>query len=552
MTEEDKHRVPLFDGSNYNNWKFRMEVLLEEIGLKAHVDSRVLDDEIRQGETTEAYEQRMANLKKKDTKCKSQIIQRIADSHLEYAKDKSTAFEIWLELKNVFERRGIASQLLLRKKILLMKFKPSTESLSSHFLKFESLIREFKSTGANMEETDIVCHLLLTMPSEYDVVVTALETLSKESLTLSFVKNRLLDEESKRKGSNKSTKNETPNSIAFTSSTSDNKKSNTKDTGNKSKFNYRCHHCGIVGHRRSDCRKLKQQLEGNRYCKKEKRASVATDTDETKAVSFSAVSNYKKNKNSTTWILDSGASEHMTKDENNLRNVKLLSKPIKICIAKAGTTLIANKVGTIFCTTMVNGKEIQVTINDVLYVPGLEFNLLSVSKLEANGLTVIFAHGKGRILKGTRVLAETQRCHRVYELLVYNQTEIVNVAHGKEDAKVWHERYGHIGIDNLKKVVRMVDGINPKMLKLTDDRICHTCVEGKQTRLPHNRERTRAKRPLQLIHSDLMGPITPVSAIVKAIDIYLHLSMILHTLQLHIYSRAKVKFFIISKSMKQW
>jgi len=34
MTEEDKHRVPLFDGSNYNNWKFKMEVLLEEIGLK--------------------------------------------------------------------------------------------------------------------------------------------------------------------------------------------------------------------------------------------------------------------------------------------------------------------------------------------------------------------------------------------------------------------------------------------------------------------------------------------------------------------------------------
>jgi len=113
-------------------------------------------------------------------------------------------------------------------------------------------------------------------------------------------------------------------------------------------------------------------------------------------------------------------------------------------------------------------------------------------------------------LKGTRVLAETQRCHRVYELVVYDQTEIANV-HVKEDAKIWHERYGHIGYDNLKKVIRMVDGINPRMLKLTDDRICHTCIEGKQTKLPHKKERNRAKRPLQLIHSDLMGPITPVS-----------------------------------------
>jgi len=77
-----------------------------------------------------------------------------------------------------------------------------------------------------------------------------------------------------------------------------------------------------------------------------------------------------------------------------LRNVKLLSKPIKICIAKAGITLTASKVGTIFCITIINGKEIQVTINDVLYVPGLEFNLLSVPKLEANGLAIIFGTRK--------------------------------------------------------------------------------------------------------------------------------------------------------------
>lgn len=177
--EEDKHRVPLFEGTNYNNWKFRMEVLLEEISLKEHIESQVLDDAMKDDETAETYRLRMTNLRKKDTKCKSQIIQRIADSHLEYAKDKSTAFDIWTKLKNVFERRGVASQLLLRKKLLLMKFKPSIESLSSHFLKFESLVRELKSTGANMEETDVVCHLLLTMPFEYDVVVTALETIKR-------------------------------------------------------------------------------------------------------------------------------------------------------------------------------------------------------------------------------------------------------------------------------------------------------------------------------------------------------------------------------------
>jgi hypothetical protein len=73
--------------------------------------------------------------------------------------------------------------------------------MSTHFLNFDKLIRELKSTGAMVEQTDVVCHLLLTLPSEYDAVVTALETLSPDLLKISFVKNRLLDEEAKRSGS---------------------------------------------------------------------------------------------------------------------------------------------------------------------------------------------------------------------------------------------------------------------------------------------------------------------------------------------------------------
>lgn len=77
-----------------------------------------------------------------------------------------------------------------------------SETMSAHFLKFDRLICELKSIGAMIEETDVVCHLLLTLPSKYDAVVTALETLSTEQLKISFVKNRLLDKEAKHCGSN--------------------------------------------------------------------------------------------------------------------------------------------------------------------------------------------------------------------------------------------------------------------------------------------------------------------------------------------------------------
>lgn len=63
--------------------------------------------------------------------------------------------------------------------LLTMKYSMS-ETMGDHFLKFDKLIREFRSTGAKLEDTDVVYHLLLTMPKEYDVVVTAIETLSTD------------------------------------------------------------------------------------------------------------------------------------------------------------------------------------------------------------------------------------------------------------------------------------------------------------------------------------------------------------------------------------
>ena len=41
--------------------------------------------------------------------------------------------------------------------------------------------------------------------------------------------------------------------------------------------------------------------------------------------------------------------------------------------------------------------------------------------------------------------------------------------------------------------------------------ICEPCQEGKQTRQPSHEPAKRAKRPGELVHSDLCGPITPPS-----------------------------------------
>mgnify|MGYP004575825101 CR=1 FL=1 len=67
--------------------------------------------------------------------------------------------------------------------------------MMKHFTIFDNLIIELMAAGAKMDETDKVAHLLLMMPSTYDGIVTAIETISQERLNVAFVKTKLLDQE---------------------------------------------------------------------------------------------------------------------------------------------------------------------------------------------------------------------------------------------------------------------------------------------------------------------------------------------------------------------
>ncbi|KAF2896492.1 hypothetical protein ILUMI_09683 [Ignelater luminosus] len=157
---------------------------------------------------------------KKDRKCKSIITQSVADSHLEYIKDKHTAKEMRTALQNTFERKGIRNQLLLRKQLLQLKLE-ERGTLNSHFLIFDSIVRSLKASGATLEENNIICHLLLTLPKSYEMVITAIETIGRSDLSLDFVKGKLLDEEIKQKSKSNTVQE---NSTAFAGKSSYNKK----------------------------------------------------------------------------------------------------------------------------------------------------------------------------------------------------------------------------------------------------------------------------------------------------------------------------------------
>ena len=84
----------------------------------------------------------------------------------------------------------------------------------------------------------------------------------------------------------------------------------------------------------------------------------------------------------STWIIDTGASDHMTRDSGQLQSV-LLSPQSVIFTANDSTAPITGEGSVILSNTL--------TLDTVLVVPTLDYNLLSVSQITSTlACTVTF------------------------------------------------------------------------------------------------------------------------------------------------------------------
>ena len=78
---------------------------------------------------------------------------------------------------------------------------------------------------------------------------------------------------------------------------------------------------------------------------------------------------------------------------------------------------------------------------------------------------------------------------------------------------MWHLRLGHLGGENLKKLVskEMVNGLQIRGIFNQSNDICEGCMKGRQTREVFPSAEHRGRQLLELVHSDVCGPINPKS-----------------------------------------
>jgi hypothetical protein len=120
-----------------------------------------------------------------------------------------------------------------------------------------------------------------------------------------------------------------------------------------------------------------------------------------------------------------------------------------------------------------------VHLSNVLYVPSLEKNLVSISCLEDKGSIIAFVDGKvlswhkDSNIDNARVIESPEG--NLYRLIEQNEEALVHDEVNPNE--IWHKRYAHINYKALPFLKRMVEGI-PE-LQYTHEGICKGCALGK-------------------------------------------------------------------------
>lgn len=147
-------------------------------------------------------------------------------------------------------------------------------------------------------------------------------------------------------------------------------------------------------------------------------------------------------------------------------------------------------------------------LKDVLHVPDLGYQLLSVPTLDKLGLETSFKHARCRIKTDTKTIASGTLRNGLYHL------DLVELSKTPVRAMVvslqrWHERLAHVDQAGIKRMIDhgVVKGaaINSNEKPSTN---CNGCIMGKSHRTPiPKKSDSRASAVLDLVHSDVVGPL---------------------------------------------
>lgn len=204
------------------------------------------------------------------------------------------------------------------------------------------------------------------------------------------------------------------------------------------------------------------------------------------------------------WYLDTGCSTHMSgrKDwfvnlDESVHNKVKFADDSTLSAAGLGRVLIKRKDGS------------PSFISDVLYVPGMKTNLLSLGQLLEKGYVMKMENKEMKVYDGEKrlIIKTPLASNRTFKVGIQVMEHKCLAAAISQEEWIWHYRFGHLNFKDLRMLERkqMVSGL-PQIQ--TPSELCSDCLESKQARGSFSQQvPTRSRSKLEIIYSDVCGPI---------------------------------------------